>query len=124
MKRCLCSILSLVLILSACLISAGCTQRPTDFVEGEEIVIDNETPFVYSESSVKYYYGKIDGKKVPYDIAFFVDALLRDKKTEYTYEYIASIFGNKIVRHYTEGGQDAYYTVYSLPNNELYYLSL
>ncbi len=113
-----------LLLLTLCLLTACGEKLPADYAKGTEVVIDNETPFVYDESTVKYYTSNIDGKKGSLDIEYFVYALGRDEDQEYTYQYIASIFGNKIVRHYTEGEKDTYYTIYSLPDNQLFYLSL
>ncbi|MBQ9780037.1 MAG: hypothetical protein IJW00_03735 [Clostridia bacterium] len=125
MKKLICALTTLsLLVMAPCLLTACGEKLPADYVKGTDVVIDNETPFVYDESTVKYYTSKTDGKKGSLDIEYVTYAMGRDKDQEYTYQYIASIFGNKIVRNYTEGGKNTYYTVYSLPDNELFYLSL
>jgi hypothetical protein len=62
MKRILCLMFSVLLLLSAVLVLPSCAgkvKRTADYVKGDEVVIDNETPFSYNEGSVKYYYGKM-----------------------------------------------------------------
>ena len=127
MKRILCLMLSVLLLLSAVLALPACSGKnklPADYVKGDAEVIDNETPFVYNDSTVKYYHEKYNGETVSLDISDFVYHLSQVEERDFSYAYIASVFGNKIVRHYTEGDRDTYYTVYSLPDNELFYLSL
>ena len=127
MKRILCLMLSVLLLLSAVLVLPACSGKnklPADYVKGDAEVIDNETPFVYDDSTVKYYYEKYNGETISFDISDFVYHLSQVEERDFSYAYIASVFGNKIVRHYTEGDRDTYYTVYSLPDNELFYLSL
>ena len=127
MKRILCLTLALLLTLSALLCLPSCDRKgklPADYVKGDAEVIDNETPFVYDDSTVKYYYEKYNGETISFDISDFVYHLSQVEERDFSYAYIASVFGNKIVRHYTEGDRDTYYTVYSLPDNELFYLSL
>lgn len=126
MKRIVCTSLALLLTLSALLFLPACSLKsnlPADFVKGDEAVVDNETPFVYDESSVRYYDYEYEGKEYSDTVAWRC-YLLEESEHEYTYSSIASLFGNKIVRHYTEGGKDTYYTVYSLPDNKLFYMSL
>ena len=126
MKRILCLTLALLMTLSALLCLPACSGQnklPADFVKGDEIVIDNETPFVYDESTVRYYEYEYEGREYSDTIAWRC-FWLEDSEHEYTYSSIAKLFGNKIVRHYTEDGQDTYYTVYSLPDNRLFYMSL
>ena len=127
MKRILCLTLALLMTLSALLCLPACSGKnklPADYVKGDAEVIDNETPFVYDDSTVKYYYEKYNGETISFDISDFVYHLSQVEERDFSYAYIASVFGNKIVRHYTEGDRDTYYTVYSLPDNELFYLSL
>ena len=127
MKRILCLTLAALLLLSAVLLLPSCAgkgKRTADYVKGDEVVIDNETPFVYDESTVKYYHETYNGETVSFDISDFVYHLSQVEERDFSYAYLASVFGNKIVRHYTEGDRDTYYTVYSLPDNELFYLSL
>jgi hypothetical protein len=117
----LCLMLSMLMSLPLCLVS--CAKLPADFVRGDEVIIDNETPFVYDDSTVKYYYETYNGEEIPYDVDFFCDILAQNDEREFTYQQIASVFGNKILRHYTESGKDTYYTIYSLPDNQLFYVS-
>lgn len=127
MKRILCLTLALLMTLSALLCLPACSKKnklPADYVKSDEVVIDNETPFVYDDSTVKYYHEKYNGETVSLDISDFVYHLSYVEERDFSYAYLASVFGNKIVRHYTEGDKDTYYTVYSLPDNELFYLSL
>ena len=127
MKRILCLTLALLMTLSALLCLPACSGKnklPADYVKGDGVVIDNETPFVYNDSTVKYYHEKYNGETVSLDISDFVYHLSYVEERDFSYAYLASVFGNKIVRHYTEGDKDTYYTVYSLPDNELFYLSL
>ena len=127
MKRFFGLMLSVLLLLSATLLLPSCAgkvKRTADYVKGDAEVIDNETPFVYDDSTVKYYYEKYNGETISFDISDFVYSLSQVEERDFSYAYLASVFGNKIVRHYTEDGKDAYYTVYSLPDNELFYLSL
>ncbi len=84
-------------------------NRPADFVSGNEVVIDNETPFVYNESA--------DDEDFEY--LKFLDF------DELTYRDFIQFYGNKIVRCY-ESPNDGiqHYTVFSLPNYRLCYLFL
>ena len=51
MKRLLCLTLALLMTLSALLCLPACSGTAEDYLAGEETVIDNETPFVYSEKT-------------------------------------------------------------------------
>ena len=124
MKRILCLTLALLMTLFALLCLPACSGKnklPADFVKGDEIVIDNETPFVYDESTVKTApvktsYGKEE---------WHVDGLCgiwNDGEEDVPYSKVSSYFGNKIIRHRVADGQDTYYTVYSLPDNRIYYV--
>ena len=86
------------------------------------MVIDNETPFVYDEASVRYYTIVEEGIECEYTIDDVVYWMGEEK--EYTHAQMASLFGNKILRHFTKGDKDVYYSVYSLPDNYLFYLFL
>ena len=114
MKRFFGLMLSVLLLLSATLLLPSCAgkvKRTADYVKGDAEVIDNETPFVYDDSTVKYYYEKYNGETISFDISDFVYHLSQVEERDFSYAYLASVFGNKIVRHYTEDGKDAYYTV-------------
>ena len=126
MKRIVHSTLALLLILTAVFALPACSDKnklPADFVKGDEIVIDNETPFVYDENTVK-----TAPVKTPYGTEErHVDDLCgiwNDGKEDVPYSKISSYFGNKIVRHSVEDGKDTYYTVYSLPDNQIVYVFL
>lgn len=54
MKRFFCLTLSLLFTLSALLCLPACSGKnklPADYIKGDEVVIDNETPFVYSDKT-------------------------------------------------------------------------
>ena len=124
MKRILCMTLAALLLLSAILVLPACSHKfPADFVKGDEIVIDNETPFVYDESTVKTAPVKTPSGKEEWHVDGLC-GIWNDGEEDVPYSKVSSYFGNKIIRHYTEDGKDTYYTVYSLPDNELFYLSL
>ena len=121
MKRILSFILILMLLLPmliSCLRPAK--KLPADFVDGDEIVIDNETPFVYDESKlyddtvkIKFSNGEILDLSPCAALDFFT-----------SYQEFARYFGNKVIRHYKTETEEYYYTVYSLTNYQLLYLYL
>ena len=115
------NILCLALIATVFLVLcfASCNKLPADHISGTDVVIDNETPFIYDESTVKYHQSNYSTEKV--SVSGYVENYFG---AELTYREIASLFGNKILRHYINGEEEVYYTVYSLPNNNLYYLFL
>jgi len=126
MKKLICALIAFsLLLLTLCLLTACGEKLPADFAKGEDVRIDNETPFVYDESSVSTVTVKnaFTGKPEERSLDEFVRAWTDDEEA-IPYSTIAGYFGNKIVRNYTEGGKNTYYTVYSLPDNELFYLSL
>ena len=123
MKKWMSLCLMLSMLLSLPLGLASCAKLPTDFVRGDEAVIDNETPFVYDESTVRYYSETHNETTVEWNIDFICDRYVLDDSAALTYQQLASVFGNKILRHYTEDGKDVYYTVYSLPDHQLFYVS-
>ena len=122
MKKRIAIIVSVVVLVAALSVAVSLLlpgSLPQDYVKGNAVVIDNETPFVYDPSMYKEWTPK--GKNYSYDPETFVQhASWTDY--EYTYKEFASVFGNKILRHYTEGDKDVYYTVYSYPGNYLFYL--
>ncbi len=123
MKKCVALGLTVLMLLSLPLCIAACSKKeklPADFVKGDEVVVDNETPFVYDETSVRYYTTTEDGKEYKFDVEDYVYRLGEDSVR--THAQMTSIFGNKILRHFTEGDKDIYYSVYSLPDNKLFYL--
>ncbi len=114
-----------LLVLTLCLLTACGEKLPADFAKGEDVKIDNETPFVYDESSVQTVTVKsaFTGKPEERSLDEFVRAWTDDEEA-IPYSRIAGYFGNKIVRHFTADGKDSYYTVYSLPDNQIFYLFL
>lgn len=111
-KRLIVAVLTFSLLLvslTSCLRVKDSFQLPPDFVDGDGIVIDNETPFVYVEPT--------DNEDIEYLLFWNFDEL--------TYRDFIQFYGNKIVRCY-ESPNDGiqYYTVFSLPNYRLCYLFL
>ncbi len=112
-------VLVVALSIAVCLLLRG--RLPQDYVRGDAVVVDNETPFVYDPSTYREWVDK--RYNICYDAGSFVQQIVSEYKDySYTYKEIAAVFGNKILRHYTEGGKDIYYTVYSDLNNHLFYL--
>ncbi len=112
-KRIFVFILLLVLLLPTFTSCIGFKEKkvlPADFVDGDDIVIDNETPFVFGESTEPE-----DGYYLLYFIAW---------ENDYTYSYFADWCGNKIIRHFQNGDVERYYTIYSCEDNTLFYLFL
>lgn len=110
-KRIVCLILllgTLVLSLASCFRMPE--PLPSDFVEGDEIVVDNNISFVYTPPSYEDY--------VP-ENAFTIA-----KRENYTYSYFQEWCGNKVIHCYKDDTVELYYTVYSLSNNSLFYLFL
>ena len=113
--------LFLVLILS-CLISLlpSCVhlvpQRPSDYVTGTAVVIDNITPFVYDESMLEDDTRpvEVEGKTYNLSVVDVMNYCLNSGKTAYT-DFIRYC-GNKPVRYLKNGDRETYYTVYSLSN--------
>lgn len=97
------SVLLLVLL-------TGCgDDLPPDYVKGNKIVIDNETPFVYTENA-------------PRSTEIYRLFSLSRWDEPFAYSEIAEYFGTKIIRYYEENGEEYYYTVYSAGDNGLAYL--
>ncbi len=102
------SALSVLIILLPTLFSCG-EKLPPDYVRGNKIVIDNTTPFVYTENP--------PGSTAPYLIL----SIIRGEDM-WSYSDFAAYYGAKIIRHYVMEDSDYYYTVYSLPDNGLAYI--
>ena len=126
MKRILCMVLALLLILTAIPALSACSdKRADDYVKGEEIVIDNETPFVYSEKTRRSIRKNVWGVKREYGIWDFADFCCGTSDTpQETYAFFAGYFGNKPVRELVTEEETVYYTVYSLSRYRLLYLFL
>jgi hypothetical protein len=126
MKRILCLMLSALLLLSAILVLPACSHKlPADFVKGDEIVIDNETPFVYSEKTRRSIRKNVWGVKREYGLWDFADFCCGTSDTpQETYAFFAGYFGNKPVRELITEEETVYYTVYSLSRYTLLYLFL
>ena len=128
MKRILCLTLALLLTLTACLILPACSgknQRPADYLKGEEPVIDNETPFVYSDKTKRVINKNVWGVKREYGLWDFADFCCGTLDTpQETYAFLASYFGNKPIRELVTEEETVYYTVYSLSRYNLLYLFL
>ncbi len=121
MKKLLSLFSVLAILLSVVLCFFSCNKLPSDYVKGDNVIVDNETPFVYDESTVKIICEK--GTVLEYDIERYVHWACDYLDGPLKYKQIASLYGNKILRHYTDEDTDIYYTVYSLPDNHLFYLN-
>ena len=122
MKKFMSLCLTLAMLLALPLCFTACSNPPDDFVKGDEAVIDNDTPFVYDESTVKTFY--VQNKQLQYKEEITVESFCRSCDQDTPYSKFISYFGNKVVRRYTEDEQDTYYTVYSLPDNQIFYVFL
>lgn len=125
MKRILCLMLSALLLLSAVLVLPACSGTAEDYLAGEATVIDNETPFVYSEKTRRSIRKNVWGVKREYGLWDFADFCCGTSDTEQeTYAFFAGYFGNKPVRELVTEEETVYYTVYSLSRYTLLYLFL
>ncbi|MBE6632843.1 MAG: hypothetical protein E7620_00715 [Ruminococcaceae bacterium] len=121
--------LSFALILS-CLISLlpSCVhlvpQRPSDYVTGTAVVIDNITPFVYDESMLEDDTRPVEVEGKTYNVTAYsmMNYCCRIGETAYT--DFTRYYGNKIVRHYQNGESESYYTVFTEANYQLLYVFL
>lgn len=112
MKR----ILSCILLFSLLIVAlTSCfplpEPTPADFANDSQPVIDNETPYVYVQITKN-------------EEAYLDDTLTEMFWGDCPYSYLTERHGNKIIRHYSNGEKDLYYTVFSLTNNQLYYIFL
>ncbi len=113
--------LSVLLSVLLLVLLTGCgDDLPPDYVKGNKIVIDNETPFVY-----------VDPDTLPfeYDPEDILDSeyyYFREDPTRRSWSYAkcASYCGNKIIRHIQNGDQELFYTVYAWNDYSLLYLFL
>ena len=104
-------LLSIILVTVTVFTLFSCTAESlpaSDYVRGTKPMIDNETPYIYTE-----------GCNSP-----AIAGVEKFYNEEMKYKDFAKIYGNKPVRHYTNGGEDHYYTVYSDANRHLIYLFL
>ena len=128
MKRILCMMLSALLLLFAVLLLPSCAgkgKRTADYVKGDEVVIDNETPFVYSDKTKRVINKNVWGVKREYGLWDFADFCCGTSDTEQeTYAFFASYFGAKPIRELVTEEGTVYYTVYSLSQYRLLYLFL
>ena len=128
MKRILCMTLAALLLLSAVLLLPSCAgkvKRTADYVKGDEVVIDNETPFVYSDKTKRVINKNVWGVKREYGLWDFADFCCGTTDTEQeTYAFFASYFGAKPIRELVTEEGTVYYTVYSLSQYRLLYLFL
>ena len=128
MKRILCMTLAALLLLSAVLLLPSCAgkvKRTADYVKGDEVVIDNETPFVYSDKTKRVINKNVWGVKREYGLWDFADFCCGTTDTEQeTYAFFASYFGAKPIRELVTEEGTGYYTVYSLSQYRLLYLFL
>lgn len=125
MKRILCLTLALLMTLSALLCLPACSGTAEDYLAGEETVIDNETPFVYSEKARRSIRKNVWGVKREYGIWDFADFCCGTSDTpQETYAFFAGYFGNKPIRELVTEEETVYYTVYSLSRYTLLYLFL
>ncbi len=122
MKKCISLCLTLAMLLAFPLCFTACSSSPADFAKGDEAVVDNEIPFVYDESTVKTFY--VQNKQYQFKEEITVESFCRSCDQDTPYNKFMTYFGNKVVRRYTEGERDTYYTVYSLPDNQIFYVFL
>lgn len=124
MKRIACLALALLLLSLALIPLSGCSRRTDDYLKGEEIVIDNETPYIYDpKQNVIVKFADQDGDPWEYDVCDYGEACCyrTDDKT-YTYGSVIKYYGNKPVRMLETEEEPLYYTVYSLDDNTLCYI--
>ena len=125
MKRILCTAFALLLTLSVILILPACSdKRADDYLKGEEIVIDNETPYIYDPAqNVIMKVTDQDGIPWEYDVYDYGEGCCyrTDDKT-YTYDSVIKYYGNKPIRMLETEEETLYYTVYSLDDNTLCYI--
>ncbi len=125
MKRTLALALLLATVLS---LLPSCIRivptRPSDYLPGSEIVIDNTIPFVYDTKLLENdrFPVKVEGKVYSVTVMDMFNYCANTEKN--TYADFISYCGNKPVRHVKSGDKDFYYTVYSLSNYRLLYLLL
>ncbi len=124
MKRILLIALALLMTLSALISLPACSKRPDDYLKGDQIVIDNETPYVYDpRQNVTVTVKDQHGDPWEWDVYSFAEACCRDGE-EQTYPYASVIrhFGNKPLRELVTEEGVLYYTVYSLDDHTLCYI--
>ena len=125
MKRILCLTLALLLTLSVILILPACSdKRADDYLKGDEIVIDNEMPYIYDPAqNVIMKVTDQDGIPWEYDVYDYGEGCCyrTDDKT-YTYDSVIKYYGNKPIRMLETEEETLYYTVYSLDDNTLCYI--
>ncbi len=125
MKRIACFTLALLLTLSVILSLQACShKRADDYLAGEEIVIDNETPYIYDPAqNVIMKVTDQDGIPWEYDVYDYGEGCCYrlDDKT-YTYDSVIKYYGNKPIRMLETEEETLYYTVYSLDDNTLCYI--
>jgi len=115
----------LLLILAAIPALSGCSdKRAADYVKGDEIVIDNETPYIYDPTqNVTMELSDRDGR--PWDCNVFdygSGCCYRTDDKTYTYNSVIKYYGNKPIRMLETEEETLYYTVYSLDDNTLCYI--
>ena len=124
MKRIACLALALLLILTAFLTLSACTGRADDYLKGNEIVINNEIPYVYDpQQNTLVNFADQDGISWTYDVYDYGEACCyRSDDQIYTYNSVIKYYGNKPIRMLETEEKTLYYTVYSLDNNTLCYI--
>ncbi len=126
MKKLICLFFALCLLApTLCgLMSCG-EKQPSDYVKGTDVVIDNETPYIYSDETKTSIKGNIWGTERTYSLLEFAGFCCGASGPEQeAYSFFAHYFGNKPVRELVTEEKTLYYTVYSLCDNELLYLYL
>ncbi len=112
-------------LLTLCLLTACGEKLPTDYVKGTDVVIDNETPFVYApETDIRIKLSEDDPVAVIDILTYVTQITSHPEELDTDYHTLIKHFGNKPVREFVKEDETLYYTVYSLTDNELLYLYL
>lgn len=110
-----------LLMMALCLMTACGEKLPADYLDGTDVVIDNETPFVYApETDVKITL-PTDGWECSV-LEYVAECCSTIDDATYRYQSVSQYFGNKPVRELVKDDETLYYTVYSLTDHSLLYL--
>ncbi len=114
-----------LLVLTLCLLTACADKRPADYLDRSDVVIDNETPFVYApETDIRIKLSKDDPAAVIDILTYVTQITSHPEELNTDYQTLIKYFGNKPVRELIKEAETLYYTVYSLTDNCLLYLYL
>lgn len=125
MKRIGTAILTAILLLSVFPFTTACSKRPADYLDSKQVVIDNETPYVYSDDTKTALKINVRGVEREYGLPEFAGFCCGSSDAEReSYLFFAGYFGNKPIREMETDGKTVYYTVYSESDHQLCYLFL